>query len=287
MRPARLARVICSDSSALPLPCHCGPTSTRRWIEVRERLGRDWDVEGAADRRPAVLRPPLDKSLGWDSRSDVRVVPLVRRHRRRCVVPPLSDAIPQELVEERQPVSVLGELVLAPDSEDGLVGAPPPRGRVVALRKQDDRIGIRLGELRPEGGCRPVHRGDVAGEELVPVGHVPAQRLPPDRHVVEVLEHLVHVIAAPPEELLERERERPRPSPRKPGADQEERHSAGPETAPSRGAKSSGQCRNALRTGIGAAWPRPQIEVTAIASSHSSTWPRVIGARPCSSSSAT
>ena len=31
MRPARLARVICSDSSALLLPCHCRPASTRRW----------------------------------------------------------------------------------------------------------------------------------------------------------------------------------------------------------------------------------------------------------------
>ena len=50
---------------------------------------------------------------------------------------------------------------------------------------------------------------------------------------------------------------------------------------------SSGQCRKTLRTGIGEAWPRPQIEVCAIASSHSSTFSRVIAARPCSSSSAT
>ena len=42
-----------------------------------------------------------------------------------------------------------------------------------------------------------------------------------------------------------------------------------------------------LRTGNGDAWPSPQIDVCAIASSHSSTFSRVIAARPSWSSSAT
>ena len=58
--------------------------------------------------------------------------------------------------------AVLGKVVLASDFEDGPVCAAPPRGRIVALRQHDDRIGIRVGELAPEGGCRPVDRGDVA-----------------------------------------------------------------------------------------------------------------------------
>ena len=50
-------------------------------------------------------------------------------------------------------------------------------------------------------------------------------------------------------------------------------------------AKSSGQWRAAFRNGIGAAWPRPQIDVRSIVSSHSSTWARGITASPCSSRS--
>ena len=97
---------------------------------------------------PAVVRLPLDEALSRERRSDILMVSLVRRHRRRCVIPPLADTRSQELVEEGQPVSVLGKVVLAPDFEDGFVCAPPPCGRVVALRQYDDRIGIRLGELR-------------------------------------------------------------------------------------------------------------------------------------------
>src|SRR5262245_1657391 len=53
------------------------------------------------------------------------------------------------------------------------------------------------------------------------------------------------------------------------------------------GSKSSGQCVIALRTGNGEAWPRPQIDVFSIASSHSSTFSRVMAARPWASCSAT
>ena len=52
------------------------------------------------------------------------------------------------------------------------------------------------------------------------------------------------------------------------------------------GAKSSGQCCIAPRTGNGDACPRPQIDVFSIARSHSSTFSRVIAASPCWSSSA-
>src|SRR4029450_8424828 len=49
------------------------------------------------------------------------------------------------------------------------------------------------------------------------------------------------------------------------------------------GAKVSGQCRKAFRIGNGAPWPRPQIEVPAIASSHSSTCARGMAICPRSS----
>src|SRR5207342_466445 len=53
----------------------------------------------------------------------------------------------------------------------------------------------------------------------------------------------------------------------------------------SSGAKSSGQCAIAFRTGNGAACPRPQIDVFSIARSHSSTFSRDMAAFPCWSSS--
>src|SRR5262249_42707343 len=43
---------------------------------------------------------------------------------------------------------------------------------------------------------------------------------------------------------------------------------------------SSGQWRSALRTGMGDAWPRPQIEVSSIASSQSSIFSRVMSTLP-------
>src|SRR4029077_5018727 len=52
------------------------------------------------------------------------------------------------------------------------------------------------------------------------------------------------------------------------------------------GAKRSGQYVIALRTGKGEACPRPQIDVFSIARSHSSTFSRVMAARPYASSSA-
>ena len=77
-----------------------------------------------------------------------------------------------------------------------------------ALRQDDEGVGERGTDLRPERRPGEVDLGDVAGEDLLPV-HVltPQDRAPQGEVVFRVRQHLRHVVAAPAQQPFERQLE--------------------------------------------------------------------------------
>ena len=80
--------------------------------------------------------------------------------------------------------------------------------------------------LLPESGGRPVDGGAVAGEQLVPVGHVAPHGFVPHGDVFGVPEDLDHVVAGFADEALEGELERVGARSSQPGTDDLEWHAS-------------------------------------------------------------
>ena len=80
------------------------------------------------------------------------------------------------------------------NGEDGLAGGTVPLVGAGPGGEKHRGVRERGAQFRPVGRHRPVDRGDVAIEDLVPVRHLAAPSRSPVRHGLGVGEHLEHVI---------------------------------------------------------------------------------------------
>src|SRR5438270_1709924 len=195
-------------------------------VDVRERVVGNGDPEGLAQGRPPVAWLPLEEPVGRGRRAHVGVVPLVGGDG-GLLVEGVARELLEEVLDHRRPLARHGVVGGAEHFEDRVAAAAPPRG-TVPRRQQDDRVGVSLALLLPECGRRPVDGRAVAGEELVPIGHVAPHRLVPHADMLGVPEDLDHVVAGLTEQALEGELERVGARPSQPGTDDLEWHASIP-----------------------------------------------------------
>ncbi len=114
--------------------------------------------------------------------------------------------------------------------EDGLSGGFEPLVRI-AQRQHHLGVGVMPGQLAPEAAGRIVHRRHIAVEDPLPVGP-PARGFEPERRVGRIPEGLAHVIAAPAQQLLQRDLQRCGSGAAEPCPDDLERHEVSPMAGP-------------------------------------------------------
>ena len=190
--------------------CSIAREELRGGIDVREVVVGHGDPERGAERVAPVARLPLDQPFRWHRPPDRGVVPLVRGHR-RIVVAPSRD-------RSRRTCRAASARTRA------ATGRPPAccparcRGswRGCSRATWPRRDGSTAGPARRESGrpaCatrrRPANpRRGVAAEDRLPVHAFAPDRRVPRRNVVEMLEHLGHVVAGLAQQPLQRQLQR-------------------------------------------------------------------------------